>query len=103
MFQGKFCIMQFIYLIRNNKWWLELKYAESTKGNWTEIEVGGYVALLMAENAPYFGEVHVLPIGLHPQFADTEKAAYELLTLKGIVNIFKKRSRFAHKGTYGTF
>lgn len=59
------------------------------------------LALLMAENAPHFGEVHVLPIGLHPQFAEEEPTPYELLTLKGIVNIFKKRAPFAHKGTYG--
>jgi NAD(P)H-hydrate epimerase len=55
----------------------------------------------MAENAPYFGEVHVRPIGLHPQFAEAEPTPFTLLTLKGIGNIFKKRSRFAHKGTYG--
>lgn len=59
------------------------------------------LALLMAENAPFIGEVHVLPIGLHTGFFDTESTPYKLLTLKGIVNIFKKRSRFAHKGTYG--
>lgn len=59
------------------------------------------LALLMAENAPYFGEVHLLPIGLHPQFAKEETSPYQLLTLKEIVKIFKKRERFAHKGTYG--
>lgn len=59
------------------------------------------LALLMAENAPYMGTVHVLPIGLHPQFEWEEATAYELLDLKGILNIFKKRNRFAHKGTYG--
>ena len=59
------------------------------------------LALLMAENAPYIGEVKVLPIGLHPAFANSESSPYQLTLLKGILNIFKKRSRFAHKGTYG--
>ena len=59
------------------------------------------LALLMAENAPYIGEVQVLPIGLHPTYAESESSPYQLTTLKGILNIFKKRSKFAHKGTYG--
>lgn len=59
------------------------------------------LALLMAENEPYMGEVHVLPIGLHPHFTAVEDAPYVLTELKGILSIFKKRSRFAHKGTYG--
>ena len=59
------------------------------------------LALLVAENAPYIGEVVVLPIGLHKGFAAEENAPYTLVDLKGILDVLKKRNRFAHKGTYG--
>lgn len=59
------------------------------------------LALLVAENAPYIGNVEILPIGLHPGFAETEPAPFTLVDLKGIKDVLKKRNRFAHKGTYG--
>ncbi len=59
------------------------------------------LALLMAENAPYIGEVVVLPIGLHKGFAEAEDAPFVLTELKGILGVLKNRNRFGHKGTYG--
>jgi len=59
------------------------------------------LAQLVAENAPYIGEVVILPIGLHKDYEKEETAPYTLLTLKGISDVFKKRNRFAHKGSFG--
>jgi NAD(P)H-hydrate epimerase len=59
------------------------------------------LGLLVAENAPFIGEVHVLPINLHPQFMATAPAEYELLDADRIKRIFRPRNRFAHKGTFG--
>lgn len=59
------------------------------------------LALLVAENAAYIGEVYVLDIGLHPQFLENEKAAYETIEKETIKKIYKPRNPFAHKGAYG--
>lgn len=57
--------------------------------------------LLVQENAPFIGEVHVLDIGLHKGFLSTVEAGSDLLD-EGIVrNIFRLRQRFSHKGTFG--
>lgn len=59
------------------------------------------LALLVAENAPFFGKVHLLDIGLHPNFLKTSYAPFELVEHGFIKNIFQPRNSFAHKGTYG--
>jgi len=58
-------------------------------------------AFLVAENAPYIGEVHILDIGLHPAFYLSTEGAYELLDKKIISSIYKPRKRFSHKGNFG--
>jgi hydroxyethylthiazole kinase-like uncharacterized protein yjeF len=58
-------------------------------------------AFLMAENAPFIGEVHILDIGLHPDFPASASGQYELLDDTTISSIHKPRSRFAHKGSFG--
>jgi hydroxyethylthiazole kinase-like uncharacterized protein yjeF len=58
-------------------------------------------AFLAAENAAYCGDVHILDIGLHPAFYDTEPAAYELTDETIMQRIYKPRNRFSHKGTFG--
>ncbi|NLU95568.1 NAD(P)H-hydrate dehydratase [Chitinophaga sp. Ak27] len=59
------------------------------------------LAFLLPENAPYTGEVHILPIGLHPDYITHTPTRY-LLTDPGIIQtIYQPRTPFAHKGTYG--
>ena len=59
------------------------------------------LCFLVAENQQYFGKVNVLPIGLHPQFANMQDPVYELLDPIMIKNIFKPRQTFSHKGDFG--
>lgn len=58
-------------------------------------------ALLVAENEVYTGEVHILPIGLHPDFIEQNPPAYYLIDEAFVKNIYKPRKRFSHKGTFG--
>lgn len=58
------------------------------------------LGLLLAENEPYCGQVHILPIGLHKNFERAEKAD-ELTDFDIIKSIYKPRNAFAHKGTFG--
>lgn len=59
------------------------------------------LGLLVAENAPFIGEVQVLPIQLHPDFFKTIDTDWETTDAWVIEKVFKPRNRFAHKGTYG--
>lgn len=59
------------------------------------------LALLLPENETYCGHVHLLQIGLHPTFEKTEPADFELIDKATIKAIYKPRSKFANKGTYG--
>jgi hydroxyethylthiazole kinase-like uncharacterized protein yjeF len=58
------------------------------------------LCFIAAENAPHFGEVHILDIGLLPQFLNSVKGN-ELLTLATIKFIYKRRDAYAHKGNFG--
>jgi NAD(P)H-hydrate epimerase len=58
-------------------------------------------ALLVAENAEYLGEIHVLDIGLHPRFYQSMNSKYELIDDSLIQEIYKPRSPFSHKGDLG--
>lgn len=56
---------------------------------------------MMQENADWFGEVHLLDIGLHPAYYH-ETIAYQQLIDKGIIHsVYKKRKPFSHKGMHG--
>ncbi len=57
-------------------------------------------AFMMAENAADIGEVHVLDIGLHPDFLNPG-IGYELVDGPLIQTIYKPRNAFAHKGNFG--
>jgi NAD(P)H-hydrate epimerase len=59
------------------------------------------LAFLLAENEGHCGEVHLLHIGLHKDFEDNEPAVFELVDKEMILPIYKPRTKFAHKGTYG--
>ena len=59
------------------------------------------LAFLLSENGAFVGEVHVLDIGLHPEFYDSVESCYELTDEKIISGIYKTRKAFAHKGNFG--
>lgn len=59
------------------------------------------LGLLVAENAPFIGEVHVLHIHLHPAFLQSLQTDFDLIDEGFIKKIFKPRNRFAHKGSFG--
>jgi ADP-dependent NAD(P)H-hydrate dehydratase / NAD(P)H-hydrate epimerase len=58
-------------------------------------------AFLVAENASYIGEVHLLEIGLHSGFLKTLSPSYELIDESIIQSIYRPRNRFSHKGNFG--
>ncbi|MEO6539762.1 MAG: NAD(P)H-hydrate dehydratase [Ferruginibacter sp.] len=59
------------------------------------------LAFLLPENENYCGEVHLLHIGLHEAFEKNEAAGFELVDAALIKTMYKPRTKFAHKGTYG--
>lgn len=59
------------------------------------------LALLIAENAKFIGEVHVLDIGLAENFLQQEDSPYEMIDDEKINKIFQPRNRFTHKGNFG--
>ena len=58
-------------------------------------------AFLVAENAAYVGEVHILDIGLHPDYYNSVFSIYELVDEAIIHSLYRPRDRFAHKGNFG--
>ncbi len=58
-------------------------------------------AFLMAENGAFIGIVQVLDIGLHKDYLLGVENNLTLIDKKIIQQIFKPRSKFAHKGNYG--
>jgi len=56
-------------------------------------------ALLMPENEIFFGEVHILDIGLHPAFQINP--LYKFIDVEFVRSIYKPRKQFSHKGTFG--
>lgn len=59
------------------------------------------LCFLMADNAVFFGEVHVLPIGLSKEYKEATKAKYFFTDIDFASSVYKKRKSFSHKGTYG--
>lgn len=59
------------------------------------------LCFLLPENEDYFGDVHVLDIGLHPAFINHIHASYELIEGDVLKSLYKSRRKFSHKGTYG--
>jgi hydroxyethylthiazole kinase-like uncharacterized protein yjeF len=58
-------------------------------------------ALLMQENAPFIGQVHVLDIGLHPGYPGIATTENKLITGDFIKTIYRPRNVFSHKGNFG--
>lgn len=59
------------------------------------------LAFVMAENSEFLGEIHILDIGLHPDFHSSSPGKYELTDDSLIQSIYKPRNRFGHKGNFG--
>ena len=59
------------------------------------------LSFLMAENAEFVGEVHILDIGLLPDFSQSLFTKYELTDDLMIQAIYRPRNRFSHKGNFG--
>lgn len=59
------------------------------------------LAFLMAENSEFIGQVHILDIGLHPEYYKSVSTKYELTDKEIIHSIYKPRNRFSHKGNFG--
>jgi NAD(P)H-hydrate epimerase len=58
-------------------------------------------AFLVPENGPFTGEVHILDIGLHPDYLRQVAMGLELVDPAMIGAIYRPRKDFAHKGSYG--
>jgi hydroxyethylthiazole kinase-like uncharacterized protein yjeF len=58
-------------------------------------------AFLMPENAESIGQVHLLNIGLHPDFLKIQDSPFELVDQAMVGRIITPRKPFSHKGDYG--
>ncbi len=59
------------------------------------------LAFLVPENEECCGEIHLLHIGLHKEFEEKESAVFEFADEDFVKPIYRHRSMFGHKGTYG--
>ena len=59
------------------------------------------LALLFAENEPFFGKWVVIPFGLSEEAVGEMQPNYQLLESDQAAKILKKRKIFAHKGSFG--
>jgi len=80
---------------------------QSSKGN-TAIKANDTLsfqcyklAFLVAENGAYTGNVHVLDIGLHPDYYISLTTSAEITDDTIVRSIFKPRNNFSHKGNFG--
>lgn len=58
-------------------------------------------SFLHPESAPFTGNIHILDIGLSKSYIDSTQTQYTTITRADVDEIYRPRSRFAHKGTYG--
>jgi len=59
------------------------------------------LAFMMAENAPYMGEVEIMNIGLHRGFIANQPTPYHLIETSDVQSLLRPRPSFSHKGAYG--
>ncbi len=59
------------------------------------------LCFLAAENAVYFGKVHVLNIHLITDFLNEITTVYQIIEATNIQSLYKPRNEFAHKGIFG--
>jgi NAD(P)H-hydrate epimerase len=60
------------------------------------------LAFLLPENAAYAGKVHIMDIGLQPQYYNDTAAGFEIIEQETIRSFIEPRKKFSHKGTYGS-
>jgi NAD(P)H-hydrate epimerase len=60
------------------------------------------LSFLLKESQPFIGELHILDIGLDPQFLSQTESVYHLVDHPLVNSILRHRQRFSHKGDYGT-
>jgi len=58
-------------------------------------------SFLLPDTGIYCGEVIILDIGLDEKFLIGQTSDYFLSDFNSLINIFKKRKKFAHKGNFG--
>jgi NAD(P)H-hydrate epimerase len=58
-------------------------------------------ALLLAENAVSFGEVHIIDIDLDPHFLNTIQPRFDMVDRTLAASILMVRHAYSHKGNYG--
>lgn len=59
------------------------------------------IAFLLPENETSIGSLHILDIGLHPDYLKTIERKWNLLDYESVRSLYKPRKPFSHKGTYG--
>ncbi len=59
------------------------------------------LAFLLQENEMFYGDWHLLNIGLDQNYIDGIDTNFHLITINEIKKIYKPRSKFSHKGTFG--
>lgn len=58
-------------------------------------------AFLMADNAAFMGQLHILDIGLHPAYVEQTPSNWQWMDKTMIQSFLPPRAQFSHKGTYG--
>jgi len=59
------------------------------------------LVFFLPETGPFIEQWEVLDIGLDPEYLMTTETDYELIGKSEVLNIYKPREKYAHKGTYG--
>jgi ADP-dependent NAD(P)H-hydrate dehydratase / NAD(P)H-hydrate epimerase len=59
------------------------------------------LAFLLAENEPFIGTWELVDIAIHPQVIEEMPTHYAFTTMEEVRPLLKKRSLYAHKGTFG--
>ena len=59
------------------------------------------LAMYLADNEPYLGEVKVVDIGLSEEYVRRTHTSFSLVEKDDVRSILRPRSKFAHKGTMG--
>jgi NAD(P)H-hydrate epimerase len=59
------------------------------------------LSFFLAENEDFYGELVVLPIGLHPEYIKTTHTPYSFMAKNFITKKIIQRKKHSHKGTFG--
>jgi ADP-dependent NAD(P)H-hydrate dehydratase / NAD(P)H-hydrate epimerase len=59
------------------------------------------LAFLLAENEPYIGKWEIIEIAINPEAIARQQTPFYFTTINDIRPILKKRSQYAHKGSFG--